>query len=340
MGGNLLTKGKRIPRDKYLIIENEIKEYLNKTIGTDMYKIPRYYDTKLDFGDLDILIDNELFSLNKLNEISFKDRIKNDLDLSICEFNSGILTTLYKGFQVDYFPTYKNKLPMLKDFMDYNIGNFIGKIARRFNLKYGMDGLSYVYRGDDNHYKKTFHISNDMKKIFELFDLDYNQWRNGFYSNIDSYKWVINSKFFSTKTYYNPRGGTKKRIKDRPEFENFTKWLKDNNIERSFEFTSEDAKFDLINYHFPNINLKEFIENSEKEYNTIKRLRNKFNGNIIMNIYPNLKGKKLGNFIFKFKQYIETDYGDFMNYMVNLDSVEIELLIRKFYENYYATSKK
>ncbi len=331
MGGNLLTKGKRIPRDKYLIIEKEIREYLDLSIGKDKYRIPRYYNTKPDFGDLDIILDNSIIKHRKVNEISFMDRIKNELSLPICKFNSGILITLYKDFQVDYFPIDKTKLQMYTNFMDYNIGNFIGKIARRFNLKYGMDGLYYVYRGDDNRYKIEKFISNDIKKIFELFDLDYLEWKRGFNSNIDSYNWIIKSKYFSTVTYFNQKPGTKKRGKDRPEFNNFIMWLKDNSIERSFEFTSNEAKYETIQQTFPNINIIEFINESNRKYQRSVLIKNKFNGNIIMGLLPNLKGKYLGDFMGRFTKYIEDNYGDFGNYVINTPQDIINNKITMFY---------
>lgn len=331
MGGNLLTNGKRISRDRYLVIEKEIKDYLDSYIGKDKYRIPRYYETKPDFGDLDILLDNSLIKNKKINETSFKDRIKYDLSLPICKFNNNILTTLYKGFQVDYFPVDKSKLTMMTNYMDYNIGNFIGKIARRFNLKYGMDGLYYVYRGDDNHYKREKFITNDIKKIFELFDLNYDVWKKGFVSNIESYNWIISSRYFSTFTYMNQKPGTKKRAKDRPEFNNFIKWLKDNGIDRGFNFSSDEAKYDLINYYFPNINITEFIKESDAHYNKLKQVRNKFNGNIIMTLIPKLKGKELGNFINKFTIKIEDEYGNFDNFILNTPQEIINKKIIKFY---------
>lgn len=322
MGGNLLTKGKRLERDKYLILENEIKTYLNNKITKYKYKIPRYYQDKPDFGDMDIIISNEFFINKKINEISFENILKNDLDLSICKFNSGILTTLYKGFQVDYFPIYKSKLEMCSNFMDYNIGNFIGKIARRFNLKYGMKGLYYIYRGDDNHYKRELFISNNIKDIFTLLDLDYKKWKQGFKNNIESYNWIIDSKYFSTFTYLTPKPGTKKRIKQRPEFENFTKWLNNNNINREFTFPSDNVKFDVIKDHFPQIDIEDFVKTSNELYVKKQNIKNKFNGNIIMNLIPNLKGKNLGRFMKYFENHINEYYGNFDNFIL-ISSQEI-----------------
>jgi len=82
MGGNLLTKGKRTVRDKYLQIEKEIRKYLDIDIGSNNYKIPRYYKTKETFGDMDIIINNKFLNSDKNIRISFKDRLINHFDIS------------------------------------------------------------------------------------------------------------------------------------------------------------------------------------------------------------------------------------------------------------------
>lgn len=331
MGGNLFTKGVRVPRDKYIILEKEVKKYLDIEIGKSNYKIPRYYNTKKDFGDLDILVNSEYFNLAKINQISFKNKLINHLDIKNHKMSGSIFSTLYKNLQVDYFSTYIGKLDITSSYMDYNIGNFIGKLARKFNLKYGMEGLSYVYRGDDNHFKREFHISSDIKKIFQLFDLDYNTWRNGFNDKLDSYQWVISSKYFCTYTYYNQKCGTKKRANQRVEFSEFINWLKETNNNTTFEFASDEAKFDTIKYIFPSVNIEDFIKESNKIYENNKKLKSKFNGNIINLIYPNLKGRELGKFIGGFKKYITDNYGEFDNYIIYTNSETINKLIKQYY---------
>ncbi len=76
MGGNLFKLG-RIPREKYLKIEAEIRQYLDKKIG-NFYQIPRYYANKPDFGDLDIVINSEAV---KHNWEDVRQEIVNDLNI-------------------------------------------------------------------------------------------------------------------------------------------------------------------------------------------------------------------------------------------------------------------
>jgi hypothetical protein len=335
MGGNLLTKGKRTARDKYLQIEKEIIKYLDIEIGSDNYRIPRYYKTKETFGDMDIIINNKFFDLPKYMQISFKDKLINHFDISQYKTIGGTFHTLYEGLQVDYFSVDISKLQTISNYMDYGVGNFIGKIARKFNLKYGMDGLSYVYRSSDNYYKNELLISTDLEKIFKLFDLDYTKWKQGFIDKKDAFDWIISSKFFSTYTYYNQKPSTKKREKNRQEFKDFISYLRNNNIDKDITFASEEAIFDTIKEIFLNVDIISFINENALKYKNILRIKEKFNANVINELYPNLKGKELGNFIFKFKEYVNHNYGDFNNYIINIPKENIDKLINQYYNNYF-----
>jgi hypothetical protein len=335
MGGNLLAKGKRTPREKYLKIEKEIRKYLDIEIGSENYRIPRYYKTKESFGDMDIIINSKFFDLPKYMQISFKDKLINHFGITQHKSIGGTLHTLYEGLQIDYFPVQESKLQTISNYMDFGIGNFIGKIARKFNLKYGMEGLSYVYRSSDNYYKNELLISTDLEKIFKLFDLDHSKWKQGFIDKKDAFDWIILSKFFSTYTYYNQKPGTKKREKSRQEFKDFISYLKDNKIDRDIIFASDEAILDTIREIFPNVDILSFINENALKYKNILRIKEKFNANIINELYPNLKGKDLGNFIFKFKEYINNNYGDFNSYITNISKETINKLINQYYNNHF-----
>lgn len=345
MGGNLLTKGKRTKREKYIQIEKEIRKYLDIEIGSENYRIPRYYKTKSTFGDMDIIINSIYFNKPKFMQISFIERFINHFGIKDHKSVGNVYSTVYEGLQVDFFHVDINKLQTIANYMDFGIGNFIGKLARTFNLKYGMDGLSYVHRMRDSHdnnevyilsnYKKELNISTDLEKIFKLFDLDYNKWKIGFNDKEDAFNWIVSSKYFSTYTYYNQKPGTKKREKNRQEFKDFISWLKTNGIDRGFIFTSDEARFDTIKLIFPSIDIEGFINDVTNEYNKHKKIKESFNGNTVTEIYPSLKGKELGNFISKFKEYITTNYGEFNNYIINIPKENIQKLIKNYYNNHF-----
>lgn len=335
MGGNLLTKGKRTPREKYLKIEKEIRKYLDIEIGSENYRIPRYYKTKETFGDMDIIINSKFFDLPKFRQISFKDKYLNQFGITEHKSVGNVFSSVYEGLQIDFFSEDISKLQSVTNYMDFGIGNFIGKISRKLNLKYGMYGLEYVFWGDNNHFKQELTISTDTEKIFNLLDLDYNKWKIGFTDKIDAYNWIISSKFFSTHTYLNPKGGTQKRKEARQDFADFIQYLIDNKIERDVIIPSDEAKFDTIKIVFPNIDITEFINKSKNKYNDFIKFRNNFNANIINEVYPNLTGKKIGNFISGFKTYVDNNYGDHKKYLTNLPKENIKILMANYYNNHF-----
>ena len=63
-----------------------------------------------------------------------------------------------------------------------------------------------------------------------------------------------------------------------------------------------------------------------------KEISKKFNGNIIMNNYPELKGKELGNVLTKFKEYISNKFNiNFRNYILNNKTADILNEFKLFY---------
>lgn len=310
MGGNLFNLGRK-PRKQYLEIESKVRNYLDKTIGSENYRIPRYYDSKETFGDLDILVNDKY----RFNNHPFPDEFAKDLNSVFTKRSGAVISNNIDDFQVDLFFFHKDYLQIASDFMDYNIGNFIGKIAKRLNLKYGDHGLYYVFRRENSdHYKAEYKLSSNIEEILPFFGFDYNRWKEGFKTPIESYEWIISTPYFSTYTYFKPTANNKKRI----EFENFMLWLKDNNVQKDWNsslLTPEDKLKLVYSYFFPEIGLFKFIENEKIKEITADIVSKKYNGNIVMEL-TNLKGKELGIFMNSFKNYIEQEYNDNFNSII------------------------
>lgn len=111
------------------------------------------------------------------------------------------------------------------------------------------------------------------------------------------------------------------------------KFLSDMRINEQIKFMNEPyfsdlEKFSTADYGGIDLNCKSIPDNKEimnkinnylkiKEENKV--ISSKFNGNIIMNKYPNLKGKRLGDVINGFKN----TYDDFRKYALNASSQQI-----------------
>jgi hypothetical protein len=159
MGGKLFNLG-RVNRDKYLIIEAEIRQYLDHKIGAAAYRIPRYYATKPDFGDLDVIIQ----SSDRQHWHILRQEFVTDLGITQIKSDGNVFSTVYQGLQVDYFTTAPEFLDSTYNYLSFNdLGNLLGKMCRRFNLKYGEQGLSYVFRRQNSNYNKDLNITTDFK---------------------------------------------------------------------------------------------------------------------------------------------------------------------------------
>lgn len=321
MGGNLYKLG-RIPRREYLIIENELRQYLDQKLG-DYYRIPRYYGDKADFGDVDIIVSDAVQDWQAIRQ-----EILADLQITQHKAISHIFSTVYKNFQVDYFLVPDRYFEAVYNFFCFNdLGNLIGKICRRFNLKYGEYGLAYVFRRDDENYKKDILLTTDFAKICEFLGLDYHKWKEGFANLEEMFEWAIASPYFSVKPYLNPSKTLDKRSKERRTIQKFLEYLQEKQVTKTYDYLEDrDEYIPWIAENFPAANLIEQIE-QEKELERIeKQIKSKFNGKLLMQLLPDLEGKKLGEFIVEFKQ----SFVDFEQFVLETPQEEINQKIVEF----------
>jgi hypothetical protein len=93
--------------------------------------IPSYF-SKETFGDADILIDLKLT----------KEQIHVLFDPNEIVVNGPVTSFDYKGLQVDFIYSPRDEFEYALAYYSYNdLGNLIGKLAHKFGLKHGHDGL-------------------------------------------------------------------------------------------------------------------------------------------------------------------------------------------------------
>jgi hypothetical protein len=325
MGGKLFNLG-RISRDRYLEIEVAMREYLDRQVGTAAYRIPRYYSTKPDFGDMDIII--------RLDDPTTWQTLRQEFvtDLGVTETKSagGVFSTVYEGLQVDYFTAAPEFLESTYNYLSFNdLGNLLGKICRRFNLKYGEEGLAYVFRRQDGNYKKDLTISTDFAEICRLLELDYAQWQQGFDELVDVFDWVIASPYFSVRPYITQSTSLAKRVKERTTIQKFLAYLEGQQITKEYPYLeNRDDYLPWIAKQFPAADLLARIAVERQLDERSIAVRAKFNGNRIMELIPNLSGKALGAFIVKLKEQIP----DFEEYILSQEQEVIDRMIVNHYD--------
>lgn len=327
MGGNLYNFP-RTPKEEYFKIKSEIKPILDLHFG-DRYRIPKAYHSKESYGDMDILVDAGI--------LQNKEWIKPlQADLGVTEIIRvrNVVSMSYKGLQVDFFLIGTSKLECAYNFMSYNIlGNLIGRIFHKFNLKYGEEGLHYVLRTDDNHISKEILLSRDMRKILEFLELDYSKWERGFDNIEEIYHYIYNCKYFTSSSYKKNNAFLKKKS-ERPEFLEFIKYVEDKE-DKNYPFRKDKETYIAhIDQYFPEVNLpKKYSQHIEKML-ILKKISEKFNGNLIMDLIPELKnnGIVLGKFIGDFKKKITDD--EFDSYIIETDQEEINNTLIQHYNDF------
>lgn len=326
MGGNLFKLG-RLPRNEYLQIEGEIRQYLDKKLGKN-YRIPRYYGDKSDFGDLDVIVSNDF---NQTTWENVRQEIISDLGIIDFKTVGHVLSTVYKNFQVDYFLISPIYFESTYNFFCFNdLGNILGKICRRFNLKYGEQGLAYVFRREDGNYKKDILLTQDFAKICEFLRVDYQKWKDGFANLAEMFEWAIASPYFSVQPYFDPSKTLEKRTSQRQTMQKFVEYLHEKKIDKTYEyFENRDDYLPWITENFPEANLIEKIQAEKQREEIANQIKAKFNGKLLMQLLPQLKGKELGEFIIKFKE----NFLDFDTFILDNSQQTINEAIIKFFKD-------
>jgi hypothetical protein len=325
MGGKLFNLG-RISKDQYLEIEAEIGQYLDRKIGSAAYRIPRYYSTKPDFGDLDVIIE----SGDRQVWYSLRQEFVADLGVTQIKSDGNVFSTVYRGLQVDYFTAAPEFLESTYSYLSFNdLGNLIGKICRRFNLKYGEQGLSYVFRRQDGNYKKDLILTTDFAEICRFLELDYAQWQQGFTELADVFAWAIASPYFSVHPYQHQSASLEKRAKERTTIQKFLAYLDEHQITKEHQYLeNRDDYLPWLAEQFPAADLlAQVITEQELEAKAVV-FKAKFNGDRLMQLLPGLSGKALGEFIVKLKDHIP----GFEDYVLMNEQEDIDRQIVDFYQ--------
>lgn len=321
MGGKLFNLP-RMPHADYLVRERAVRRSLDRILG-GAYRIPRYYGDKTDFGDMDIIVPEhpEWPAMRK--------EIAADLGIVTSKTAGRLYSTVFDGLQTDFFVVAACFVDSTYNYMSFNdLGNLLGRIFRRFNLKYGEEGLSYTFRrADSSHYKADLPVTQDFARICAFLKLDHAAWIEGFATLTALYEWVIASPYFSVAPYLDDvKGAMTRRTQNRSTIVSFIDFLRERGISSRPEFEERTAYLPMIVASFPDAGLEAQITaelDLEQRAGTIAA---KFNGKLVMRLRPELSGHALAEFIIAFKR----SFPDFEAFVLTAPSEDIERCIRGF----------
>jgi hypothetical protein len=324
MGGNALKNVNTIRLSK-AEFEPYVQEVCNLILTKFTYvSTLKYYRNKQSFGDLDLL-------LKKSESKNAMEIIKELFNPTEIYLNDNAYSFDYKNFQIDMIFKNDEDINSAEFFFAYNdLGNLIGRIANKFNLKFGFEGLQYVVRNHHGRLSKRIQVSKDERKILEFLGLSYERFVQGFDDVTDIYDYVISSKYFNADifSYENLNHTNRTRNRKRVNYAGFLEYLEssDDFKNRKYQFDNEDAYLHVIEDFFPECQLMENIKNIEKEYENYLAVTRKFSGSKIMEL-TKLDGRNLGLFIEKFKQ----SKPDFFSYLEQTSEENIYKDVNDFF---------
>lgn len=325
MGGLAIKNAftRRFDKDEFDALVPEVVAKA-KTLFSDVHITEAYY-TKSTFGDMDVLC-----LVDKPIDIDVKQWIYDTFDSKEVVKNSSVYSFEYKELQIDFILTPLSNWETSKVYFSFNdLHNFIGKTAKKFNLKWGFRGLEYDYKIGGKKLG-TISVTKDYEKALDFLGFDVDRYNKGFDTLEDIFKFVIDSKYFNPWLYdlhqYNKIN--RDRDKKRKTYQSFIEYLEpykeENNIE-DYHYFYKDKKvyLGLVDHYFPGF-LKQYRELEKKEERK-RAVHAKFNGNILIDEFG-ITGKQLGDSISNFKASFE-DLNTFEDYVLDND---VETILKDF----------
>lgn len=323
MGGKLFNLP-RMPRDAYLEREAEVRRYLDVKLP-GQYRVPRYYGDKPDFGDMDVLV------ASRPGWDALRAELARELGITAQRSVGSVFSTVYRGLQTDFFTVDERYLDSAYAFMCFNdLGNFIGRICRRFDLKYGEHGLVFVYRHATGNRQVELEVTRDFARVCGFLGLDYAAWCRGFASLREVFDWVIASPYFSVVPYLDEvDSNLRRRGRERTTVARFMAYLREEGIDKRVDFADRRSYLSMVAAAFPEADLEAQIARARAEEARQAEIHAKFNGKRVMRLLPGLEGKALGELIQRFKR----SFDDFDAWVLATPQEEIERRIQTFAES-------
>jgi hypothetical protein len=265
---------------------------------------------------------------------NWKEYIENRFKPTAIHNNGGVYSFDYEKFQVDFIPIKEDKWEIAQIYYSYDpLGNIMGKTFHKFGLSYGWDGLFYKYRNFRGTNSANILLTTDARRIFDFGGYDYERYLKGFDTLEEIFEFAIDSTNFDAEMFKieNLKSIDKKRNRKRGSYHLFLQYLKDNNIEIKKDFDPDKSKYIVaIDYFFPEVKLREKIEELQDKDRVDSYISQKFNGDIVMQWLPNIKGKELGAAMTKFKNHFASE-ASFKTFVIDCDSETIRRNFMRIY---------
>ena len=308
MGGLAIKKiigkeGERFSKEEYETYKEDISRLF---FNPDFFEFafPEEIRSKETFGDLDVIIYSGIGKRLFFALMESRFRTKG-YDVQGSVTNGDTVSYAINNKQIDFIFVQNVEIAYYY-FSGNDLGNLLGRIAHSIGLRFGHDGLKYIFRDKENRIGEIL-LSQDFGEILDTLGFENETMDkiifDGFETFEEMYETVTLSKYFDGSKYKLENLNSINRVRNakRTTYMNFIKYLEETGsilkkpkmlIDKEYMALNAISKFGKEKEYFDILKLK-----SEREY--YSKL---FNGQKVMKLLPNLKGKELGTFIAFFKE--------------------------------------
>lgn len=292
MGGNALknTFTRRYDKGEYFSIFPKISRTFIDFYGVQSLSLIEAYSKKESFGDMDILYTT--YDDKPLGVDEFVEKFKPQEIVR----NSNVISMAYEELQVDFIHVENDIAEYAQSYFSYNdCGNLVGKLARRFGLKHGHNGLVLPLRDGNNMFGEVT-LTLDHNRTLEFLELDVEQFNGGFETIEQIFEFIAASPHYNPDDYKleNVSHAGRVRDKKRDTYQKFLVFGENWKGERIPKEVDKTIYLERIFDAFP----EAYPEYKQKMFDlaTQKFIKNKFNGDLVGE-WTGLKEKELGAFM-------------------------------------------
>lgn len=311
MGGNALKNchTKRLNADEYRVVVDRVVKDIKQTLGLNrkVHPVVSYFNKK-DFGDADIIMESNDLPAN------WVDQLAHVWDSKETFANGDVVSFEVDEFQVDVIKSTPESFDFAYRYFAYNdLGNLLGRMVKKLGLKYGHDGLWYVFRDGDQVVENIL-VTRDPEMVYDLLWLDKRVVTEPphLMELEDIFKFVSSSSYFHPDIYLlqNLNHISRTRDRKRKTYMEFLKWCEANRYSFGEPYKFEEPKEVYLPYLFEFFKKENF---REKWHDALckqlmkRHLKDKFNGMIVYGI-TGLQGKELGMFMQWFLSMVPDDF--------------------------------
>ena len=320
MGGNALkqTTTRRYAAAEYYRAYKALEPRLTSIVRAERVALIPAYREKESFGDMDILYSGDSLTV---------DAVAAEFTPNQIVKNGDVISFDYNQLQIDLINT-KTFDYSLAYFSYNDLGNLVGKLARRLGLKHGHTGLRLPVRYG-NHFLNEILVTTCHDETLEFLGLDPAVFYRGFDTLNDIFNFVASSKYFNPAAYALENVSAAGRVRDKKRH-TYTEFLKfcSSYTGDVLEMGDKSLYLGAIFDRWPHV-AEQFRTITSEALLTVEA-GNRLNGEVVKQI-TGLSGVELGRFMATVKQH---ELLGNSAVVMHLDHATIQQIVEELYAKY------